>query len=387
MLTAPPAPRAASDVGRSEALAPDASATETTFLFLADPQISRAQEKDRNNPRVKMCNELNQVLNGIGSEVWPTGFGLDPSIEGQPIGPSRAVFFGGDMCQTGGDYNWADQYLGIPCLYIGGFELLWDRYLFDPWIIDNGLTKLNAGPVYFGLGNHDVQSDYTPGVGWLKGCAPWRFSEANDYWRWQMACFICKKHRGVFEFCVWPGKFGPSAAPTAMDALDGEKIDVFDWYKKSLSYRVDLGPVDVYQLHVYGGDTEHGWASDLDWLRGQLAQSAVTRPVIVVQHYDFTPFSIPEWWSEAQRDTLLTVLEPYNVIAFLMGHCHDQLESIPFEQPYPNSTKVADEYRPGSAGEFGYFAVVRVTANSLNIMQGCGAGAELVWNNGHHNSW
>jgi hypothetical protein len=48
---------------------------------------------------------------------------------------------------------------------------------------------------------------------------------------------------------------------------------------------------------------------------------------------------------------------------------------------------MADEYRPGSAGEFGYFGVVRVTANSLNIMQGCGAGGTLVWNNGSHKIW
>ena len=363
--------------------------TETTFLFLADPQVSRAQHpKDNNNPRVKMMDGMNKVLNRISSQTWPTGFGLDPTIVGTAIKKPEATFFGGDLCQTGGDYNFLDQFASEPADYRGGFELEMIRRLFDngPWGLSKeypseGLTKLNAGRVFYGLGNHDVQSEYHPDVGWFQGCLRW--STPTDYWRWQMWNFICQKHRGVFTNCIFNWASTPTAAPTSMDAMAPYHNEVNYWTKRSLDYMVDLGPVDVYQLHVFGGDTQHGRASGMHFLRKTLAKRGTTRPVIIVQHYDFSSFSIPGWWTTTQRDALLTELEPYNVVAFLMGHDHSALTSIPLRQPYPGSSpKVAEEFRPGSAGVHGNFAILHIEGNSFNIMQGSGANGVLTWNQG-----
>lgn len=136
---------------------PKARATDVTFLFLADPQIW-AGEKTAITPRTKTLNEMNKVLNKISSQTWPTGKNLDPAIVGTKIDKPVATFFGGDLCQTGGGYNFGDQFFLMPWAYKGGFELEVVRQLFDENFESSGLTKLNAGNIYFGLGNHDVQS-------------------------------------------------------------------------------------------------------------------------------------------------------------------------------------------------------------------------------------
>lgn len=147
--------------------------------------------------------------------------------------------------------------------------------------------------------------------------------------------FICQKHRGVFTNCVFQWATQPTSTPTFIDATRATSNEVFYWTEHSFNYLVDLGPVDVYQLHVYGGDTEHGRASGMQFLKDNLRSGGPLRPVIVVQHYDFGSFSIPAWWTETQRDALLNVLEPYNVIAFLMGHEHNRLHQVPSRQSYP----------------------------------------------------
>ncbi|NNU28652.1 metallophosphoesterase [Isoptericola sediminis] len=378
-----PAPRA--DVGAAEGGEPELPDT-TTFLFLADPQVSRAEKpKDNDNPRVKTMDQMNRILNDIGWEPWPSGYGLDPAIEGTLIGKPKATFFGGDLCQTGGDYNFADQAGSIPAHYNGGFELEMVRRLFDADYKSDGLTKLDAGPVYFGLGNHDLQSQYHPAVGWFKDCFRW--STPTDYWRWQMWNFICQKHRGVFTNCIFKWSTSPTSKPTAIDAKEATSNEVFYWQDRSLNYVVDLGPVDVYQLHRFGGDAEYGHAPGTTWLTDQLKKRGATRPVIVVQHYDFSTFSIPAWWTDKQCDDLLELLEPYNVVAFLMGHHHSALSTIPLQRAYPSSTKVADEFRPGSAGVHGNFALVRVSPSSLDVLQGSGAGKTVQWINGYHKTW
>ncbi len=132
---------------------------------------------------------------------------------------------------------------------------------------------------------------------------------------------------------------------------------------------VDLRPVDVYQLHRYGGNSEFGRESGLNWLKNKLALKGYRRPVIIVQHFEFSlnSFSIPDsnskdtdtTWSVARRDILLEVLLPYNVIALLVGHLHNPAVAIPNDKiqlpnaqgtlPHSFNKAPIREFRPGAA--------------------------------------
>lgn len=345
-----------------------------TFIFLADPQPNRADGADDDNPRVKALSQLNRCLNGLDSMEWPAGFGL--SCEGQRIGPVSALVFGGDLCQAGGDYNFLDQISSIPPYYRGGWELEIVRHLFElPFKYDSSATRTKYAPAYFGLGNHDVQSDYTPPVGWYKGNL--QFSKPSDYWRYQMWNFICQMHGGVE---TGPYKVDPVYPVTRIDSNGGGS---FEWPEHSFNYKVDMGPFDLYQVHVYGGDGDYGRASGIGWLADRLAEQGPGRPVVIVQHYSFADTGGTPNWTPEQRDAFLTVLRPYNVVALLTGHNHSQLRPVPYQVPVPGSTRTFDEFRPGSCSDGQAFAVVRISDTSFDIMEGNTLSGGIGWTAGY----
>lgn len=48
------------------------------------------------------------------------------------------------------------------------------------------------------------------------------------------------------------------------------------------------------------------------------------RPVVVIMHYGFDPFSEEgRWWDDTQRQAFLKVVRPYNIAAILHGHVHE----------------------------------------------------------------
>ncbi len=83
------------------------AADETTFIFLADPQINRNDGLSETNERLLGLSKLNMVLNDIEYELWPSGYSL--TCENEPVGEVSAIFFGGDLTQTGGDINFWEQ--------------------------------------------------------------------------------------------------------------------------------------------------------------------------------------------------------------------------------------------------------------------------------------
>jgi cytolysin (calcineurin-like family phosphatase) len=349
-----------------------ADSNEATFIFLADSQPSRADGKDDQNKFVVRLNTLNKFLNTLPNLSWPSGFGL--TCEGNPFNINTGIFFGGDLCQCGGDYNWLDQFANIPAYYNGGWELEIMRHMFQKNYNYSSLqfhsdTTNTIYNTYFGLGNHDVQSDYVPGVLWWAGGL--FYGSVDDYWRWQMWNFICQMHSGV--------ETGWLQAPTnpafPVTAIDANGKGSFDWKLNSFNYVVNLGPVDVYQLHVYGGDGEYGRANGIEWLKQTLAQRGTSRPVIIVQHYslDLTRENcetLSPNWSDAERDALLGFLEPYNVIACLTGHDHSpQPLPLPIRIWFPDHGKSLDGFRPG-ASQNGNFAIVRVTSATFDIIEG-----------------
>lgn len=271
------------------------------------------------------------------------------------------------MCQTGGGYNFRDQnpYSGRnPINYQGSYELQTIRKLFERNFDANGITKTKFENIYFGLGNHDIQNSSVK-VDW-RGCNLFSWKPKKSFFRWQMWDFIAQMHTGVF--CN--GTSSDAVYPVMnIDAQDKS----FNWEKHSFNYVVNLGPIDVYQMHRYGGDNENGRADGLIWLRERLAQGGIERPIIIVQHYGFSDTEInaisPNWTME-QRDEFLKLLAPYNVIALLVGHIHNTLGTIPERIPLPDKNKTIDEFRPGACGDGQAFAVVRVTKDTFDIAQG-----------------
>ncbi|KAI0044067.1 hypothetical protein FA95DRAFT_1562619 [Auriscalpium vulgare] len=373
---------AASHNGTDSGTAADPAAP-TTFLFLADPQQWRSDNDPSPNYRKQSCSDLNVALNALDSSSYPTNFGL--SCGGKPIGSVNVVFFGGDLCQTGGDYSAEDQFLHVPPTFHGGSELVKARALYQAGFSnDQGVTLLKYNPKYFGLGNHDVQSDYTPAVGWYKGRWAGDFSLPHNYWRYQMWNFITQMHTGYDQLLLPASK---AVYPIGWQNIDSDAgKGTFEYEDHSLNYVVDLGPVDVFQLHVYGGDSDNDRESGIDWLKGKLAERGQTRPIIIVQHYLFSETiengGITPCWTNAQRDALVTILAPYNIIAFLVGHNHG-VGPFPNSIPVPtqNPTRFVPEFRPGCAFNQN-FALVRVTPSTLDVLYGTAASQKISWTYG-----
>lgn len=178
----------------------------STFLFLADPQ--QFHEPEFQAERRTIASQLNKALNKLDSISWPADKGL--SVGGKPISKIDAVFFGGDLCQWGGDYSFADQLARNPHTYVGGSELRSIQELYVRGLEPDGLEKLKYKPVYFGLGNHgtrhsqamnavliyrvDTQDETNHIPGW-KGFG--FFSSPTDYSRYQMYNFIAQMHTGM----------------------------------------------------------------------------------------------------------------------------------------------------------------------------------------------
>lgn len=113
--------------------------------------------------------------------------------------------------------------------------------------------------------------------------------------------------------------------PIGPENIDSDPKGSYFFQNYSLNYKVDLGPVDVYQLHLFGGNTNHTRKSGLNWLKRKLAAGGYTRPVIVVQHLPVTDLGgqpDKDYWTVADRDALLSILRPYNVLAVAVGHLH-----------------------------------------------------------------
>ncbi|KAF8849000.1 hypothetical protein BDZ45DRAFT_732564 [Acephala macrosclerotiorum] len=361
----------------------------TTFVLLADPQLGE------NGDCVKNLSALNRALNELGSgtnlTTWPQGKNL--SCGGSPMAKPAATFFAGDMCQSGGGKD-TDEQSNLtsrnPANYQGGGELRDVRVLYDSWHEDRkGVVGLNkCGNLYFGLGNHDFM-DSGGGSGWRYFNN--RFSGISDFYRYQMWDFIAQMHTGFSDHDRGP-RYG-----IAPENIDSTKNGSYEWKSHSLNYVVDLGPVDIYQLHRYGGDSVHGRESGLDWLKHKLALKGYKRPVIIVQHFPFSDCyekdpadSVSELWSVAQVKHLMEVLLPYNVLAVCVGHIHSPRGALPQWIPaawdywdqqfmlkdWPNERNTLPpsykkhpvaEIRPGAAFNK-YFALFRLEGERVNTV-------------------
>lgn len=274
------------------------------------------------------------AINALLLARWPTTVAGRPSglhNAGQRIGEPRGVIVGGDMTDDGGGQT-AEREEGSQILQFS------HRYRQG-----TGPDNIHF-PVYAGLGNHDLDQDgRPPDIDWYR-------DELRDYVRYN--------HE--------PSPFFKPAVPVAS----------FD--DASESYSWDWEPLHLVQLHRFGGDTRHGAASGLDWLKRDLAAVPHRRPVAIFQHYGWDSFSTEKWdpakstfddhgpgaahwWSESDRAALLDVLDGANVIGIFHGHQH--------ETPMIYREKSIDLFKP-KAAFMGGFAVAVVSGSTFEVALG-----------------
>ena len=326
---------------------------DATFLFIADVHACRMAGDLSPNCRQEGKTDANLLrhvaaLNGIADRQWPVeigGVATGLRSAGARIGTPLGIVVGGDMTDDGG---------GQVTQPSEGTQILQFSQRYQQGL---GPDRVHF-PVYAGLGNHDLdQNGPPPHVDWYR-------REMRDY----------------VEFNHRPGIFFKPPVPATDYDIDS---DCYSW---------DWGGLHLVQAHRFAGDTGHGAPSGLPWLKRNLAAFASDgRPVVLFQHYGWDAFSLerwdpvkatfdddgagrPHWWSEADRQALLSALRGYNVVGIFHGHQH--------ETPMIYRRDGLDIFKP-KAAFMGGFALARVTPAAIDVVLGeaAGAHAEVVFTN------
>ncbi len=312
---------------------------DATFLFAADihaclvsgdtlsPNCAEEGKTDANLLRHVAA------LNRISEYQWPSeidGVATGLAGAGEKIAAPLGLVIGGDMTDDGGGQ------VKVPG---EGHQLIQFSSRYQQGV---GPDKVHV-PVYNGLGNHDLDQDGAP--------------PHVDWYRRELRDYVELNHRQTV--------FYKPPVPVANYDIDS---DNYSW---------DWGGLHLIQLQRFGGDTNKGAISGLDWLKQDLASFAADgRPVVLFQHYGWDRFSIerwdaghmtfddtgsgqPHWWSEEQRTALLAALQGYNVIGLFHGHEHDT--------PMIYRQGSLDLFKP-TASFKGGFALVRVTSGFMDVV-------------------
>ncbi len=121
----------------------------------------------------------------------------------------------------------------------------------------------------------------------------------------------------------------------------------------------DWGGIHFVNLNLYPGGP--GSANNsLAFLTDDLSRQVgnTHRPVILLHHYSFDPFSCEDrWWTDAEREAYYQAIKDYNVIAIFNGHNHEQ-QHLQWHG--------LDAFIAGKAAD-GNFLVVHVSADHMTI--------------------
>jgi cytolysin (calcineurin-like family phosphatase) len=257
-----------------------------------------------------------RVINAVGQGgSWPGSInGHTTHFVGGPIAEPRGVVFVGDLTGWG----------------TAPTEIQTFRHYFEK---GNSADAIRY-PAYLGLGNHDVDdADRPPDLG-----AAYRAL----YWSW-----VDSRHKG------------PNA-PVPVTAFDAA----------SHSYSWDWDGVHFVQTHRCPGDVGYGLANDLGFIQQDLHDHAGDgRPVFFFHHYAMDAFGTQDrWWTQAMRDAYRQALRGYHIAAILAGHTHFAMQYDWEGLHVFQSNNAKAENGTGNNDGNGAFAVVRITANHLDIV-------------------
>jgi hypothetical protein len=302
-----PAPAADASAGTKIDVAadpPDATpaVTEVTFLAFGDPQYGGGPG-DKNSFHI-------QALNEAPALVWPGGAGF--ARAGQPIGAPAGVIIAGDLTQNGqaGRNPINEWYTG-------------DRHAIDlkqAYGVDVPDPRISAELGLF-LRDYGLAGD--DGLNLFK--LRWRVFEGYGNHDFDV----------LERFSVIYGGQAP-----AVDVVSLRNRVRAKWPEvrriaagNAGHYSWDWGALHLVQVNLAAADGPAASGQQprdprraLTFLQQDLAAEVGSscRPIVIVAHYGFDPFSAEaRWWDMAQRQALFEVLRPYHVIAFLHGHVHE----------------------------------------------------------------
>ncbi|WP_455270089.1 metallophosphoesterase [Rhizobium herbae] len=312
---------------------------DATFLFAADVHTCLISS-DTLSPNCAAegktdANLLRHVaaVNRIAEFDWPIeigGVATGLAGAGKRIAKPLGLVIGGDMTDDGGGQ------VKVPG---EGHQLLQFSSRYQEGA---GPDRVHF-PVYTGLGNHDLDQDGAP--------------PHIDWYRRELRDYVELNHRQTVFY----------KPPVAVPDYDIES-DNYSW---------DWGGLHLVQLQRFGGDTNKGAISGLDWLKQDLADSAADgRPVVLFQHYGWDSFSLEKWdpakmtfdgegsghahwWDDDDRAALLAALKGYNVVGLFHGHEHDT--------PMIYKQEGLDLFKPIATFKGG-FAVVHVTNQYMDVV-------------------
>ena len=306
-LAAAPATRAGVAAGRFD----------VTFLFTND--IHACRMAHGLSPHCKDEGKTDHALrrhvagmNRVHHHRWPKAINGAPTGlhgAGEPIAQPLGLVIGGDMTDDGGGQV---AHPGGPLPQPGHANLLPGdgRQLvqFSEHYRQAASGDSIGFPAYLGLGNHDLDQDGPTGGLRLVSRGAARLRQAQSSAR------------------------SPATDPPVPVSSYDDQSDCYSW---------DWGGLHLVQAHRHAGDTTKGAVDSLPWIERDLADRASDgRPVIMIQHYGWDPFSAehwdpeaktfdahgsgpPHWWGEDEWQAACEVLSPYNVIAVLHGHEHE----------------------------------------------------------------
>jgi hypothetical protein len=291
---------------------------DVSFFVITDTHLVNGYGES-NSDHVTHVANLN-VTPFLGFNWAQAGAGFDNKALGSPI----------LIVTTGDDTNYGQQY------DLGGYRMLYEG--------DVSSDSLNYMTLP-GLGNHDVEGQ----------------------------CEFANCGRRMFDYVA--------AAAQCVASVDSG----------SHNYSWNFGPFHMIQLNEWygstslGSDTATGYApthdSGVGWLMQDLANNvgASGKPVVLFQHFGFDFFSIyhndftggtSPWWSATDRQALLDIIAPYNVIGMFSGHQHQTGMYSANYTDLQGHSKILDDFTGGTGGigGKGEFYAVRLTNDFLDVL-------------------
>jgi cytolysin (calcineurin-like family phosphatase) len=136
---------------------------------------------------------------------------------------------------------------------------------------------------------------------------------------------------------------------------------ILNYDPSSRCYSWNVQDVHFIQGQRVANDSSY-CKSNLTWLKEDLKKYASKgNPVVYVQHYGFDKWALG-WWSEETRQQLFNIFEPYNLVAFLVGHTHEA--SVQKYGGFP-IYQVNNAWKDGDGK--GSFALLQITDQNVKI--------------------